>query len=443
MLNSFISCLYQQCGFLSGQKVLVALSGGADSMALVHLFKMNNVDICAAHCNFKLRSVESDDDELFVIREMQKLGVKLHLKSFSTKRYAKDNSISIEMAARDLRYNWFNEIIIADNIDWIATGHHKDDSIETFFLNLVRGTGIKGLVGIQPVSGSVIRPLLSYSRKQIENFCFENNIPYRTDSSNLESVYTRNKIRNEILPLFQGINPSFNQTMDGNMKRLNQVNQYLLDNISEIKDELIVEKDNKLLISLKHIAKFKNTELVLFEVLYPYGFNGAVVKEVVSCIEQGVSGKQFYSQSYRLIIDRFNMILLPREDSDNNDLFYIDITDIFIENPIRFDIKKNLDIEGYVIEKDAHVGQYDAELLQFPLTLRKWKQGDHFRPLGMNHFKKMSDFFIDQKFSLKDKEDVWLLLSGDDIIWVVGFRTDDRYKISAKTKKVTKITFIR
>lgn len=439
MINDFISFLHTQCGYQKGQRILVALSGGADSMALLHLLHRCNADISAAHCNFNLRGEESDGDEQFVKKVVKELGVCLYHQSFDTKQYAQEKKISIEMAARDLRYNWFKELCNEKQMAWIATGHHKDDTIETFFLNLIRGTGIKGLSGIKPVAGNIIRPLLPFSRQDIESFCHKNKIAFRTDSSNLESVYQRNKLRNVILPLFKELNPAFADTMEANIKRLDQVNSFLMQSVEEIKQQLVVDQDDSLLISLQHIEEFKDQELILFELLQPYGFNGNQITELAQVIHEGISGKQFFSAQYRLIKDRVNLILLPHHPQINECIYYISVDDTKLSDPVALNIYPDLAVEGYKIEKSPLVGQFDADLLEFPLTLRKWKKGDQFRPLGMKSFKKLSDFFIDAKFSLKDKEDVWLLLSGDDIIWIVGYRTDDRYKITPKTRRVTKM----
>ncbi|WP_066627188.1 tRNA lysidine(34) synthetase TilS [Labilibacter marinus] len=440
MIKEFSKYLFKQCGFSSGQKVLVALSGGADSIALLHLLFHAGVDVSAAHCNFKLRGQESDDDEQFVQYFCNRLKVQLYQKSFETETFAKEQGVSIEMAARDLRYAWFNELLQDNQLNFIATGHHKDDSIETFFLNLARGTGIKGLSGIKPIQGNLIRPLLRFSRMDIENYCTDQELDFRTDSSNQESVYLRNKLRNDILPLFKELNPSFAETMHKNMGHLNQVSHFLQASVERIKKDLVVDQDGKLLISLQHINEFIDQELVLFEILQPYGFNGVIVKELVECIKSDVSGKQFYSKSHRLIKDRFNLILIPIEPEQQEEVFYLSVDSYGVKSPIAISIERDLDMDTYKIDKNSLVAQFDSELLNYPLTIRKWRQGDQFCPLGMSHFKKLSDFFIDNKFSIKDKEDVWLLLSGDDIIWIVGHRTDDRYKLSNKTKKVTKFS---
>ncbi len=440
MLNKFASFLTQECNYKTGQKVLVAFSGGADSLALLHLFIKQGIEVYAAHCNFNLRGEESDSDQAFVKGFCSEHKVKLFLKSFDTKQYSNDNGISIEMAARDLRYDWFNALLISEKIDWIATGHHKDDSIETFFLNLVRGTGVKGLTGIKPVTSNVIRPLMDFSRIDLEGYCKENKLAFRTDSSNLESIYTRNKIRNEILPLFQSLNPSFGDTMMKNMSRLCQVSDFLIDSIQDIRRDLIVEQEDTVLISLSHVNNFKNKNLVLFELLHPYGFNGAIVDEVVEAIHQQVSGKQFYSHDYRLIKDRQNLIILPIKKEEFDVVHYISSDEVRIEKPMAIRVEKDINSSDFKIDKSLKMAQFDQELLEYPLTIRKWEQGDDFRPLGMTNFKKLSDYFIDAKFSLQQKEDVWLMLSGNDIIWIIGHRTDDRYKITPKTNTITKFT---
>ncbi len=430
------------CAF-NHQTILVALSGGADSMVLLYLLKSIGVKVLAAHCNFHLRGEESNRDEQFVRHWCDEWNVSLQVKQFDTKAFAEENKLSIEMAARDLRYAWFHQLIEEGKANILATGHHRDDSVETFFLNLLRGTGIKGLTGIKAVSESVIRPLLIFSRKQIEDFCQKEQIAYVTDSSNLETVYMRNKIRNQILPLFTQINPSFQQTMMNNMDILSQCEEWVSHSMNDIKDRIVIEEENQMLISLRHIHELQSPKLVLFELLSPMGFNGSQVDEMNTCIRQSASGKQFFSPSHRLIIDRFNLIVLPLSEQLNETEYYIEKGEQQINAPLTIDVKYIDDVENYSIIKEANVAQFDADLLEYPLTIRKWKQGDQFRPLGMKQFKKLSDFFIDNKFSIKQKEDTWLLLSGNDIIWIIGNRTDDRYKISHKTKLIAVFTLSR
>ncbi len=422
------------------QTILVALSGGADSMALLNLLKTTGIKVKAAHCNFHLRGSESDADEQFVRQWCESREIPLLVQQFDTQNYASEKGVSIEMAARKLRYNWFEEILKEGFADVLATGHHRDDSIETFFLNLLRGTGIKGLTGIKEVSDAAIRPMLIFSRHEIEAYCKHKEIPYVTDSSNLESVYTRNKIRNQILPLFKEINPSFAQTMVHNMDVLNQCEEWITDSLAKVKERIVVYEEGQMLISLRHIKELGNPQLFLFEMLHPLGFNGSQIEEMVSCIQTSASGKQFFSASHRLIIDRFNVIVLPFSEDEFEEVYYIEKESQEINKPLNISVNIVMDASNYIIVKDCTVAQFDADLLEYPLTIRKWKQGDQFRPLGMKQFKKLSDFFIDNKFSIKQKEDTWLLLSGDDIVWVVGHRTDDRYKITPKTNQIAVFT---
>ncbi|WP_282038052.1 tRNA lysidine(34) synthetase TilS [Saccharicrinis aurantiacus] len=439
MLQQFKKYIHESCQVKDSAKVLVALSGGADSMVLLHLLSQANIPVIAAHCNFNLRGSESDADEGFVRTQCKHRGIKLYVKHFETKEYAATHKVSIEMAARDLRYTWFNKLIENEGANYIATGHHKDDSIETFFLNLTRGTGIKGLMGIKPKVGNIIRPLLTFTRTQIEEFCKQEHIQYVTDSSNLESVYTRNKIRNKILPLFKQINPSFAETMMQNMDVLSQVEAIKDSSIEAIRNRIVVDQDGEMLISRKHLNELDHLLLFLFDLLKPLTFNSSQIKEIATCLNTKSSGKQFFSRTHRLIIDRFNIIVLPKEEGIDESLFFIDSSVKSITDPLQIDINSNIEAAEYTIKKDSTIGQFDADLLEYPLTVRRWKHGDQFRPLGMKNFKKLSDFFIDQKYSLKQKEDAWLLLSGGDIIWIIGDRGDDRYKITAKTKRV--ITF--
>ncbi|WP_075601749.1 tRNA lysidine(34) synthetase TilS [Saccharicrinis aurantiacus] len=439
MLQQFKKYIHESCQVKDSAKVLVALSGGADSMVLLHLLSKANIPVIAAHCNFNLRGSESDADEDFVRTQCEHRGIKLYVEHFETKEYAATHKVSIEMAARDLRYAWFNKLIENEGANYIATGHHKDDSIETFFLNLTRGTGIKGLTGIKPKVGNIIRPLLTFTRTQIEEFCKQEHIQYVTDSSNLESVYTRNKIRNKILPLFKQINPSFAETMMQNMDVLSQVEAIKDSSVEAIRNRIVVDQDGEMLISRKHLNELDHLLLFLFDLLKPLTFNSSQIKEIATCLNTKSSGKQFFSRTHRLIIDRFNIIVLPKEEGIDESLFFIDSSVKSITDPLQIDINSNIEAADYTIKKDSTIGQFDADLLEYPLTVRRWKHGDQFRPLGMKNFKKLSDFFIDQKYSLKQKEDAWLLLSGDDIIWIIGDRGDDRYKITAKTKRV--ITF--
>ncbi len=433
--------LKQECLVNEDSKLLLTVSGGMDSMVMLDVILKAGYSCEVAHCNFNLRGSESDSDARLVKEECDRRNVVYHEKSFDTKGYAAQNGISIEMAARDLRYEWFYSLLEERTLDVIVTAHHGDDAIETFFLNLVRGTGVKGLSGMKAVNGKVVRPLLNCSRADIEKYCDENKLAYRHDSSNDEVKYLRNKVRHEIIPLFKEINPSFFSTMEGNLKRLSEVENLLEDEVRRVRKDFVVEEQGRVLIPIVKISEHPQQSFALFELLRPYGFNSNVIGDIIKSIS-GIPGKQFYSPTHRLIRDRYNFILFENRDMSDDEI-YINSGVSSIDNPISLRINMFSKADDYSFSKDPVVAHFDADMVDFPLVLRRWRQGDHFRPLGMNGFKKLSDFFIDQKLSIADKEDVWLLLSGDDIVWVVGMRIDDRYKISNHTKNIVEVKFVK
>jgi tRNA(Ile)-lysidine synthase len=437
-VNQFKTHLYENCGVKDDDRLLVAVSGGADSMALLELLVQCGLDVVVAHCNFHLRNEESDGDEHFVHDYCAKLQLPLHVKSFNTHDYAKEKGISIEMAARELRYEWFNGLAEEQNCKYIATGHHADDSIETFFLNLTRGTGIRGLTGIMPVSGNVIRPLLFASRHDVEHYCATHGIGYRTDSSNADTQFYRNRIRHEVIPALRKLNPSLQATMLQNMKRLRDLEALLDAEVERTRLEIVAEEDGKVLIPIRLLKEHPFQEAVVFELMRPFGFNQTVVANIIESLN-GIPGRQFFSSTHRLIRDRYNLIVSPREESEDG-LFFIEGEDSHIDFPFQASINVMERTPDYEFSKEPEVMHFDADLVDFPLTLRHWRDGDQFMPLGMNHFKKLSDFFIDEKFSLLQKESAWLILSGDDIIAIAGCRIDNRYKITSKTKTVLEIS---
>ncbi len=442
-LNEYsIKKLLEQNCFVNGDsKLLLTVSGGMDSMVMLDMILKAGLTCEVAHCNFNLRGKESDKDERLVRDVCKEAGVKLHVRSFDTKKYAAEKGISIEMAARDLRYEWFYSLLKEHSLDVIVTAHHGDDTVETFFLNLVRGTGIKGLSGMKYVNGKVVRPMLDLSRANIEEYAKENDINYRHDSSNDEVKYLRNKVRHEIIPLFKEMNPSFFNTMTDNLKRLTEVEELLEDEVRRFLETSVVKEGGRTLIPISSISVHPQRDVILFEILQPYGFNSDVIDDIERSID-GIAGKQFYSQSYRLIRDRFNFILFERSEISNSETFINSEVDS-IEEPVKLEFATFVKSDDYSFSKDSAVAHFDAGNVEFPLKLRRWQQGDLFRPLGMKGFKKLSDFFIDQKFSIADKEDVWVLQSGDDILWIVGMRMDDRFKITNRTKKVFEVKFVK
>lgn len=411
-------------------KVIVGLSGGADSMVLLDILTLLGYRCIAAHCNFHLRGEESNRDAAFVKQWCKNTDIELTSIDFDTKGYATDKKISIEMAARELRYRWFEIIRKQYNAQAIAVAHHKDDSIETVLLNLTRGTGIHGLTGIAPKNGYIVRPLLCLTRLEVENYLEERGIPHVVDSTNNEDIYTRNFLRLNIIPELEKLNPAVKEAISrtsDNIAEAEKVYNSAIEN-----DIHLVFSDNK--IDISELIQTASPQSVLFELLSPLGFQSSVIEDIINSLD-GISGKVFYSKDYRLIKDR-EYLLLDKIGQEENQIgeFFVDKVSQEITYPIRLNIK--LKENNNSIEKDSSKLYADADKLTFPLVLRKWKQGDWFIPFGMKGRKKLSDYFSDQKFSLKDKEDCWILISGDDIVWIVGERSDDRFRVTEETKNV-------
>lgn len=408
--------------------VLVGLSGGMDSMALVSVLRTLGYRCIAAHCNFHLRGSESDRDEHFVQQWCDKNDIELVVTHFQTTEYALQNKISIEMAARELRYNWFEEMRQKLNADVIAVAHHKDDSIETVLMNLIRGTGIKGLTGIKPKNGYIVRPLLSVSRTEIERFISENHIPYVTDSTNNEDVYTRNMLRINLLPLLEQINPSAREAIYRTSQNLAEAEK-IYDNAVACSLERIYINGH---IYIEALKKSMSPKSILFELLSPKGFTPSTIEDVFRAINSE-SGLTFFSPSHRLVKDRDSFILSPIPESSSTEQTYLIKSNIDeITEPVH--IKITHTSKRPQIRPDRKILYVDADKIKFPLTLRRWQKGDWFVPFGMRGKKKVSDYFTDAKFSINDKEKAWIMLSGQDIVWIVGQRNDNRFCITPNSK---------
>jgi tRNA(Ile)-lysidine synthase len=420
----------------NGDKVLMAVSGGVDSAVLAHLMVQAGAGCAIAHCNFQLRGEESERDEAFTRNLADKLGIPYYVKKLNTYEHAFREGVSTEMAARDLRYEWFGSLLNENDIQWVATGHHADDQIETFFLNLARGTGISGLRGMLPRSGKVIRPLLPFSRKEIQEYATENSIDWIEDSTNNMTEIRRNFIRQKVLPLFEEINPNFRGTLLRSMHDLEVTERFYR---SQIRNALLplTKKDNdELKISISGLLSLEPLPLYLFELLSEFGFNRSSIENVTRSLT-GLSGKQFYSASHRLVKDRDHLIITPKPalQPDDGWEYFIDADDTTITDPVHLSCSA-ASAAGYTIPRDHHVASLDFDKLTFPLTLRRWLPGDTFVPFGMRNSKKLSDFFSDNKLSIPEKENVRVILSGTDIVWIIGHRIDQRYRITAKTKKI-------
>lgn len=435
MLDEFTRFVNEQQLVRQDDRVLLAVSGGVDSVVMCELFYRAGFTFSVAHCNFGLRGSESDMDEEFVRELATHYGVPFFVKRFDTSTIAREENISIQVAARRLRYQWFEELRANKGYASIATAHHRNDEVETFFINLVRGTGIAGLRGIPVRNGNVIRPLLFALREDIEAFAAENGLKWREDSSNRLTKYLRNKIRQNIIPALKEINPHIEDVLSADMRRIREAFQVMASQVEEKRKEIMSVKEDHVVISISKLEKLQPLHTYLYEFLRPYDFSEAVVHEIAAALK-AEPGKQFYSPNYRLVKDRSELIITPIPKEELNS--YLVWDDREYDQP--FLLKLTTVPAGQMITFKAppFVAYLDKAKLKFPLTLRKWQQGDHFVPLGMKHKKKLSDLLIDRKLSLVQKENVWVLLSANDIVWVVGIRPDDRFRVTPGTKEVLK-----
>ncbi len=421
---------------------LIAVSGGADSITLLHAFKYLNLKILALHCNFSLRGDESNKDEQFVKRFCDRYGIPLSVKRFDTSDYAQKQKISIEMAARELRYQWFREVKTQKNMDYIVTGHQADDVAETLFINLCRGTGIKGITGIKPVNGDIIRPLLPFSREDILHYIEDHHLGFRTDSSNNSLEFTRNIIRHKIIPVCKEINPSFLHTISDNCLNFKETECLFEYAIRQLKKEVTEENEKE---TLFHIHKIKNSPApatLLYELLHPYGFNKTQVRDILNSSET-IAGKQFFSDTYTLTKDRIYWRLY-NHDKIKPFHMWIDGEGCYQLNgqTFKFEFLPRKEIKE--IPTDPWNIFLDADKLKFPLLVRNWEEGDRFFPLGMHRLsKKISDFFTDQKFSSHQKATCLLLLSEQKIACILGYRLDERFKIISSTQTILNIRRIQ
>ena len=424
-INNYIE---KHCLLKPGSKIIVGLSGGADSVVLLHMLHTLGYSCIAAHCNFHLRGEESERDERFASELAASFNLPFIKQDFDTQSIAKERGISIEMAARDLRYQWFTELRENQKADAIAVAHHRDDSIETLLLNLIRGTGIKGLTGIQPRMGYLVRPLLCVSKKEILQYAQTKNLPFITDSSNEQDKIIRNKIRLQVIPLLETINPSVRDAIVQTMENLNEVSKIYETEI----EKAIQAINNKGSISIPLLKTFPSPESILFELLKNYGFGKEVIRDIY-CAMDSQPGKTFYSPDYSVVKDRDAFLLSPIVREEEKE-YLIQANETFLEFPFKMEISHRKHETLTDIDKDAHTATLDYDELRFPLTLRKWKQGDKFIPMGMKNFQKISDYFTNCKFSKIEKEKTWILISGNEIVWIVNYRVDERFKINNITK---------
>lgn len=438
MLEKFESFVSDNNLFSKDDRILIALSGGVDSVVLSHLMCRANYKISLAHCNFHLRDEESNRDEAFVRRWAKENNIPLFVKEFDTYQYMKENKLSLEMAARDLRYNWFNSLLESEGFTCLCTAHHLDDSIETFFINLLRGTGIAGLHGIKVKNDKIVRPLLFATREEILSYAKQNNISYVEDSTNSETKFTRNKIRHNLFPVLREINPNFEFALKKDIEYLNDTEFIFRREIEKAKKEIIETEQEVIKINISKLKQLNPMKIYLYEILSEYGFNETNINDILSCLDE-ISGKQFFSKTHRLVKDRQYIFIDVIKNNTTNDFFLIDNCQSSLIYPLKMQIELLRDLKFINISKDKNIAMLDADLLKFPLILRKWRQGDSFVPFGMKKEKKLSDYFTSNKYSLLDKENQWILCSEEKIVWLVSERIDDRFRISNKTKNILKI----
>lgn len=433
MQQLFESFVKKEKLIAKNEVVLLAVSGGCDSVVMCKLFHESGLSFAIAHCNFQLRGKESDEDELFIKQLAKKYKAPCFSVRFETKKHAKSSAISTQMAARELRYKWFEEIRNNNSFAKTATAHHQDDVAETVIINLLRGSGIAGFHGISAKKGNIVRPLLFADRKQIEAFAKKNKLAFREDSSNKSDDYLRNKIRHNIIPLLKEINSKASKTIYETTLKIAAAEEIYRQQIEAVSKSTVQKRGTGTHLSIIELKKLSPLKAYLYELLAPFGFSSDVANNVCDSL-QSHSGKLFLSSTHRALKDRDNIIITPIEVVVDETEFKISLGVKQINKPITLSIKKVTVNASFKISTDKKTASLDAKKLKFPLILRKWKKGDSFCPLGMKQKKKLSDFLIDTKASLFEKENVYVLLSDNKICWLVGKRVDDRFKINEKTK---------
>jgi tRNA(Ile)-lysidine synthase len=436
MLEQFLHHIEQNKLCKRSDKILLTVSGGLDSMVMLHLFKQAGFNVGVAHCNFQLRGEESNGDEALVNMACVEAGVPFHCKHFDTKAYALSKGISTQMAARELRYAFFNELLNENDYQYIATAHHQNDNIETVLLNLVRGTGMDGIVGIPVKHLNIIRPLLFATRENILEYATFNRLEWREDSSNASDKYHRNLVRNKVIPLLKNINPGLEQSFGNSLERFKGSVGMAQLFLQDFKKENVSETDNRICINKTKLDTQISPAVVLWELIKDKGFNFDQCREVFETDHQ--VGKVFCSQTFQLTVDRDSYIISALHTKRDDDVI-VEADNAVVKRANQQLTFEVIDSSTFSIIKDRTVGQFNLNSIQFPLTWRRWQAGDRFTPLGMQFQKKLSDFFIDLKVSLPDKEEISVLESAGEILWVVGYRISDKFKVTEHTSRVLRV----
>jgi tRNA(Ile)-lysidine synthase len=441
LITAFTRYIQKEGLFSPKDRLVLAVSGGVDSVVLCHLCKAAGYHFSMAHCNFQLRDAESDGDELFVTMLAQQLEAPLFIKRFDTQPYADAHKASIQVAARQLRYEWFQQLTGESAVQpaWLVTAHHADDNIETVLMNFFKGSGINGLKGILPKQQHIIRPLLFASKTELLQYAAEHRLAYREDSSNSSDKYTRNYFRNQLIPGLQKVFPQVKENLAGNIERFRDIYTIYNTSIDRIKAGLITKKGNELHLPVLKLLKTPALTTVLHELIKGFGFSPAQIPDITRLLSSE-TGKYVQSATHRILRNRNWLIISSLRDTAASQYLVEEGT-----TELRFPGGKiTIEKEEAVppLSPDAAIALLDAAHIQYPLILRRWKPGDYFYPLGMQKKKKLGRFFSDSKLSMNEKEDSWVVTSGERIAWVVGKRIDDRFKLAAHTKQVLKITLV-
>jgi tRNA(Ile)-lysidine synthase len=440
LLQQFTNYIEQKQLFTAKQKLLVAVSGGLDSVVLCYLCKQAGFNFAMAHCNFNLRGEESKRDKNFVIKLAEQLEVPLYVTDFDTQQYIEQHKVSVQVAARELRYSYFNELLLEHKLDYILTAHHANDNVETVLMNIVKGTGIKGLRGILPKQTKTIRPLLFAKREEILAYAIQNKINFVEDSSNIKTEYTRNFLRHNVMPPLLQMNSAAVNNIAENIERYAQIELIYNEHINKQKKNLLETNGKEKQIAILKLTKQTAWQTLLYEILVDFNFAPSQLQEIIKLLKAD-TGSYVASATHRIIKNR-NWLIITELNSTESGSYVLDTANTKVD----FNLGS---LQITTVEKPAdlnvstNVAFVDAKVIAFPLILRKWKQGDYFYPLGMPKKKKLSKFFIDNKLSLTQKENIWVLESNKKIIWVLGMRIDDRFKITYHSTSVLKLHLVQ
>lgn len=437
MLIRFQEYARQHRLFSSSSRILLAVSGGIDSMVMAWLFRESGTDHAIAHCNFSLRKEESDRDEEFVASWAASNNITFHRTRFDTLSYAATRKISIQMAARELRYDWFNSLIRSKGYDSVAVAHNLNDNAETFLINLIRGTGLSGLTGMKQHAGGVIRPLLFASRSEIAALAAEKNIEYREDSSNNQLKYTRNRIRHKIIPEMEKVNPGALTAITETIDHLSSSHEIVDTSVTQLSNDLFRQKGDSAEADIDRLSALNPSVPYMFEIFRRYGLSPKQTPEVIALL-RSETGRYMYTTTHRLLNDRGKIIITPREEEPHAEHSFNSIDEMRISG--LFSEMRITKPSDEALPASQLIASLDLDLVSFPVTVRHWEPGDRFMPLGMKKMKKISDFLIDLKVPVSEKEKVLLLLSGNEVVWVMGYRIDDRFRITDRTSKILAIT---